>query len=1018
MRGHEGLRKARKALLADLSALVKTARRLQSIAMGIQLVEDVENTINEVTLKAFKIVTRGVRFLDIWESSFNLSQTSDAASLARHDITDVPPTPPADSTTFGQAISMDEHATLQSSSDVTGHTMPAMRTDAVRPSDAAAYDPRQQTTRDFANASSFPLPLSRPGTSQSIRVSRPPSTQIKRQSASHRVSHNGPSASSNNLTLASQKLGASHDAFLSHQGSFIGRLHLQSRTLSELLQTTQQSVTACRDLLAVVEAVSDRDAQRSDSLYHAKDVMYSRITDLVQATRDIFRTSKSQEENEGVIMPEDDKKLMNAATGCVKAAGEVVAQTRFVLEKIGDFEFEPIGLGIFEPVEKAKEDAGAEDENQAQDHTRPSTPTDLASRFPPPPVRSSPPKAKPESANTASSSPPQPRRPTVVGEHSVMPLAPLTKPSVLSVKTDLKPIKSIQSPRCDSSSTHGTTSWGTGFDQASTVVNGTILNSVRASEASAMSQPSTRATTPDYASSMTRIHSLERIHSREHQRDLTESQTTLLEDCDDTEARVLEKTFAHELMYNKEGQVTGGTLPALVERLTTHDSTPDSTFVSTFYLTFRLFTTPVGFAEALVDRFNYVESPHIAGPVRLRVYNVFKGWLESHWRNDCDHEALDVILEFAAGQLKLVLPAAGKRLTELGEKVSDVSGAIVPRLVSSIGKTNTSIAQYVSPDTPLPPPIISKSQLTALRNWKHGGGDPSILDFDPLELARQFTLKESKIFCSIMPEELLAMEWTKKAGSRAVNVRAMSTLSTDLATLVADTILHLEDPKKRAAVIKQWVKIAKKSLELNNYDSLMAIICSLNSSTILRLKRTWELVSTKTKDRLESLRSVVDVSKNYAVLRQRLQNHVPPCLPFVGTYLTDLTFVDVGNQATRQLHGEEGNDEKAVINFDKHMKTAKIIGELQRFQIPYRLTGVPELQDWMSAQIMRVQSSDQANIQNYYRRSLLLEPREPASQKPSPTEPTYSSLSTPASKGNFDFLSWTHSKDKAFTTSA
>ncbi|GAQ43584.1 ras guanine-nucleotide exchange protein [Aspergillus niger] len=51
-----------------------------------------------------------------------------------------------------------------------------------------------------------------------------------------------------------------------------------------------------------------------------------------------------------------------------------------------------------------------------------------------------------------------------------------------------------------------------------------------------------------------------------------------------------------------------------------------------------------------------------------------------------------------------------------------------------------------------------------------------------------FTIKESRIFCAILPEELLATEWMKKTGSLAVNVRAMATLSTDLTHLVADSI--------------------------------------------------------------------------------------------------------------------------------------------------------------------------------------------------------------------------------------
>jgi len=139
----------------------------------------------------------------------------------------------------------------------------------------------------------------------------------------------------------------------------------------------------------------------------------------------------------------------------------------------------------------------------------------------------------------------------------------------------------------------------------------TYLSSMRDSESSMISQTSTRATSPDNS-----------VYVPRNQPSISDlsvsgSQSTLADDADEGESKMLEKTYAHELLHNKEGQITGGTLPALVERLTTHDSTPDSMFVSTFYLTFRLFATPVELAKALVDRFDYVaESPHIAGPVR------------------------------------------------------------------------------------------------------------------------------------------------------------------------------------------------------------------------------------------------------------------------------------------------------------------------------------------------------------------------------------------------------------------
>jgi hypothetical protein len=143
-----------------------------------------------------------------------------------------------------------------------------------------------------------------------------------------------------------------------------------------------------------------------------------------------------------------------------------------------------------------------------------------------------------------------------------------------------------------------------------------------------------------------------------------------------------------------------------------------------------------------------------------------------------------------------------------------------------------------------------------------------------------------------------------------------------------------------------------------------------------------------------------------------LQNHIAPCIPFVGIYLTDLTFIDVGNGTTRQLPGESGRESVSVINFDKHMKTAKIIGQLQSFQVPYRLAAIPEMQDWMEAQIQRVRSSDQANVQSYYRRSLLLEPRDPQHStrgSPSIDQSTFTAESRTNSKDKFDFLNFNFS---------
>ena len=956
----------------------------------------ISDHIDGMILKAFRIVTRAVKFLDVLEDFLRAYQLAQGAMSTVVEEIYVPPTPPAESASFEQKIPASDAGSRRTS----------LQSSATDVSSPRASIEEQTTRQSYKRASMIYSGSSR-------NPSRPRSIQINRLSVSHRLSSASPFLVGQRSDLVSERLSSSHDDLLSYLGSFIGRLHIQSQSSADLLLTMRQSVSAGKSLLTVVEAVCSNYNQSQQSLQQARDVMYQRINQFSVAARECIRQSSLDEED--VMIPQENARLKEAATDCVVAAGECVARTKYVIERIGDFELEPQsqGLGIdvttFGTSPNNEETSKNEDVNNSVNKHSP----DLASLSP------SADKPLPNFSSDAAFATHAPFSPEISVDASEA-QNPRTEASAITAANLLPPLPCIASSFMSqdeySSSEHSSGPDGE-FQRSirseslaisTSATSSTYLSSMRDSESSMISRTSTRATTPD-TSSFTPSH-----QSSFSSLGVSESQTTLVEDVDDAESKILEKTFAHELLHNKEGQITGGTLPALVERLTTHDSTPDAMFVSTFYLTFRLFVTPVKLAGALVERFDYVsESPHIAGPVRLRVYNVFKGWLESHWRDLSDHEALEVIEPFAREKLSSVLPAASMRLLDLARKVSSTDGPLVPRLVSSMGKTSTSISVYVPPDTPLPSPVMSKSQFSTLKSWKMGGSSPSILDFDPLELARQLTIKEMNIFCSIMPEELLASEWMKKTGSNAVNVRAMSTLSTDLSNLVADTILQYEDAKKRATMIKHWIKIAHRCMELHNYDSLMAIICSLNSSTIMRLERTWDFVSQKRKDILKVLQDIVEPTKNHAVLRQRLQEHVPPCLPFVGTYLTDLTFVDIGNPATKQLPGMSGEDSISVINFDKHSRTAKIIGELQRFQIPYRLTEVPELQEWLQAQIVRVRcSNDQNNIQQYYRKSLLLEPRK-HTNKLSPVDPQIFFPSQTGPKEKFDLFSWTHSKDKS-----
>lgn len=939
-------------MLSELSALVKTAKRLTEQQKTNAPTEEVNNTVDEMILKAFRITTKGVRFLDVLEE--DRQARAPAVTLMPTVVEEnyVPPTPPADSTAFD-----DDRSTIRNVD--TGYGL-ASGSPTPEPGDATRTGSPANSRLSAARSSSR---LSQNSQKQ-VNFSRLSS------SISHRVSLAGPSPLSRPQNLVSERLTSSHDTFLSHLGSFIGRLHLQSQSLPDLALAIKQSATSGGELLVVVDVVCAHSSLTKELLEQPRAAMYDRILDLVHAARDIL-TQENGPELADIIMPQDNSRLLSASTGCVRATGECVAKTKWVIEKIGDFEFEfdngSLGIDLDLGSLQVR---GADSEVFSLPIPSINKPLPLDKPLPDVPLSSSPPPQIPELPGIA-------QRQSLVFDGDLSD----NVSSVSSIRSKLPPLPKLSTSFGDDFSP-GENSAGLDSDghsmyhRESLVASSSATDSAymsRGSESSLLSSTSTRATTPDH---------LVPRHKPSIS-ELSTSSNTQHGDDEDVECKLLEKTFAHELMFNKEGQVTGGSLPALVERLTTHESTPDALFVSTFFLTFRLFCTPTTLAETLVERFEYVgDSPHMSGPVRLRVYNVFKQWLESYWRDDADHGALAAIQLFAETDLASALPSASKRIVDLVRRVSFSASTLVPRQVSAIGKANANVSHYVPVDAPLPAPVINKSQAQALLIWKSGGNNPTIMDFDPLEIARQLTLKQMSIFCSILPEELLGSQWMKKGGLGSPNVKKMTALSTEMSNLVADTILHYNEVKKRAAVIKQWIKVAHQCLELKNYDALMAIICSLNSSTITRLRKTWDAVAPKRREMLKTLQAVVEPAQNHKALRARLATHVPPCLPFQGMFLTDLTFVDIGNPATKHLTDADGRD-MTVINFDKHTRTAKIIGELQRFQIPYRLTELPDLQDWLQGEMDRVREVDSGNnVQvSYYRKSLLLEPRESAIPK-------------------------------------
>ena len=955
VQGHTGVRRMRKGLLADLSTLVQLAKRLQETIGEPYSGEVIHVLLEDLMSKAFRVVTRAVGFVDMWNQEMSLATSSRRAR--GHE--------------GGHSSSDHERLAIDIGASTTQHV-------------AAALDSGKDFTPASTSKDQSPE-VNEHGTGGDASTEEKRGSKIFRPRSgvlAHRLSLVKPPETRQQNGLASERLSKAHDVCISYIGAFIG-LYLHPRPSAELVATTDRLVRSCEEMLAIVDEVTAHDADKTMATIQARTTLRTKLEELTKSTKDVFQFSDNTEDVM-IVTPEQSAHLVQVSTSLIRSVGECVVKTRQLIEQVGDFELRETSAHKTVTKDEATV-TGAQSATERREESERPSPSKIERSLskkmlpPPPPVRH---RTRP-SVGVADFAFPLP--PTTAA-------APMTPVSLLShhsssLSAGRSPVdgpSALVPSEADFKRPRTGRSGSISPDRKASVgasVAGSIdtrQSSMRDSGMTGVSEGSTRATTPDHGKEP-RSPNPPFINSFASLSSLRSVANT--EASHDAEQHLLQKTYAHELTFNKDGQVSGGSLAALVEQLTLHDTAPDPQFLSAFFTTFRLFTSPRELAQTLIARFDYVgEAKATGAPVRLRICNVFKGWLETYWSAEADRDALGDIRFFAMHKLRPHLPAAGERLVDLTRKITAgySEGTITGPLVSGVGKSSTSIGmQHIARDS-VPDPIITKTLLNGLRNAATRETHLSVVDFDPIELARQLTLMASKVFCEIQAEELLSLEWNKKNTSKAQNVRRMCTMNTDLAHVVGDTILSPDDAKKRALVIKHWSKVAMRCLELNNYDSLMAIVCSLNNSVVQRLRRTWECVSKKTRARLDELNSIVDFSRNQASLRRRLESPIAPCLPFLGIYLTDLTFVDAGNPKFRDLQGTTSDSGTAVsvINFDKHLRMAKIVAHVQKYQVPYRLQPIPELQAWLQEHLHRMRESANEMVGTFHRRSLVVEPRQ------------------------------------------
>jgi len=251
---------------------------------------------------------------------------------------------------------------------------------------------------------------------------------------------------------------------------------------------------------------------------------------------------------------------------------------------------------------------------------------------------------------------------------------------------------------------------------------------------------------------------------------------------------------------------------------------------------------------------------------------------------------------------------------------------------------------------------------------------------DPLQLAHQLTSFEFyEFYCKINEEELLNQCWNKeetKHKSKHIthSIRHFNRVS----AWIVESILSYDKLENRVMVLKRLLVVGLHLLRLNNFNGLIEIISALSNCSIERLYKTWHSIGKEYNYIFATLNLLI---QNKMKLLKHLWEQADAGIPYIGTFLTDLTFIENSSSTFT---------EKGMINFSKMMRIHNTIETLLKAQsIPYDTEAHESFQELFTH--LPDVTDPEANEDRWFSRSMELESNEeireyPKFQKTFPTD--------------------------------
>jgi hypothetical protein len=250
-------------------------------------------------------------------------------------------------------------------------------------------------------------------------------------------------------------------------------------------------------------------------------------------------------------------------------------------------------------------------------------------------------------------------------------------------------------------------------------------------------------------------------------------------------------------------------------------------------------------------------SPNDLQLFRIKFVKVLGDWMKEHFY-DFTEDCVREVLAFLDGSLVKQHPRFHETL----------KATVTKQLENRTRKIVRTPTQ-----SPPPPILLTDSPIIT-----------DLFQIDPLEFARQMTLRDEEVYKRIKPRELMNQAYSQKDIAHIVSPNVIQLIQrfNKISEWVQTAIVKETQYKRRKTTLSRFIKIAGKLREINNFHSMMAIVLGIESPPVSRLKKTWEGVKSANMKTLEELKQMTHPARNHEVLRAALKMVTEPCIPWLG----------------------------------------------------------------------------------------------------------------------------------------